>query len=86
MKCNVKNCDDCPYPDCILSDEEAVIRAKEEGMFDQEIAEREQRRLEARRRARLAYYYRHKEERIAYAKEYQARKRREKREAKINGM
>lgn len=81
MNCHHKDCDTCPYPDCILNGVEAVARAIEDGMYDQEIAEREQKRIEARRRANLAYYYRNKKKMNEYAKAYHARKRAEK-----NGM
>lgn len=32
MGCNHKDCDTCPYPDCILTEREAVKRNKEDGM------------------------------------------------------
>lgn len=32
MLCGVKNCDDCPYPDCVLTEQEALKRNNDEGM------------------------------------------------------
>lgn len=75
MDCHHRNCDTCPYPDCILNDEEALIRAREEGMYDEEIAERAQRRLEARRAAKKRWNQRNKEKVREYVKNYERRKR-----------
>ncbi len=67
MWCRIKNCDDCPYPDCVLTDAQAAERNTQYGapsrgskksMYDHAyyIAHKDEKRAK-----NAAYYSAHKE-------------------------
>jgi hypothetical protein len=68
MWCKIKNCDDCPYPDCVLTDAQAAERNAQYGAPSREskksrydhawyLAHKDEKRAK-----NAAYYLAHREE------------------------
>ena len=85
MGCNHKDCDTCPYPDCILTEREAIKRNQQEGMSCGWDSEKPSKEKEYRKR----YYDKNQEvltakQRERYRKEKALRVPKEKKTANRN--
>lgn len=76
MKCGCDNCFECPYPDCILDEEDQRIDARKQRRkkYHAKWYAANQETVKARA---LANYYANREERLKKKKEYYYRKKKE---------